>query len=30
MNDALKGINQVTHRSPENPLFRHMGIDVTG
>jgi hypothetical protein len=26
----LDGINRVTHRSPQNPLFRHMGQDVTG
>jgi hypothetical protein len=29
MNDALTGINQITHRSPENPLFRRLGLDVT-
>lgn len=28
--EHLDGINRVTDRSPRNPLFRHMGADVTG
>ena len=28
--ESLTGINRITHRSPENPLFRRMGQDVTG
>lgn len=28
--EALTGINRVRHRSPENPLFRRMGMAVTG
>jgi hypothetical protein len=27
MNEALTGINRITHRSPDNPLFRRMGIE---
>ena len=27
--DSLTGINRITHRSPENPLFRRMGADAT-
>ena len=29
MNESLTGINKITHRSPQNPLFRHMGIEAT-
>jgi hypothetical protein len=30
VSESLTGINRITHRSPENPLFRRMGMDVTG